>query len=772
MTDLTRIGNPSEDPGTIVKYADRFQQDLDNDVQRSVSKVVGFYEGNISSLDSQLRDLERAMANRLESTGSIPVTWLHRQARYNDLIVQSGDLGSQYAAMIDDTLSDSVRSTVWKAQDDAIALMDASLPGYQERIAPFNTFSEKAVNRFLGASQTRGYNDVGYSPLGDLLQSYGPDSEQIVRESIGQGLAQGLHPSDVTKKIKNDLRGNMIPRGATVVRTEMYRAYREANRQTFLQNPEVVPSWVWHAHLGDYTCATCWAMHGQEFPVDTPMGSHPNCRCTMLPKTQTWEELGFPGVGDEPDFGPKGSDVFDDLSPAKKRKILGPKKYAMYKSGDIALDDVVSVSATSRWGTTRTIASAKQARQNALDRVQREARLRQLSQKSELSQEVNRLRDESIRLRGYVDLDTTMDIGKLIRKDLEDYLPEGYERSAKELMDLRRTMVKKKKKQLTTEIKRSWPVSEKGQKLQVEYDALVKREKSLVSKLRTPRGQTVDNVADLEDEYRRLNDSIYDVDPGDFPTNEDYRRRINAIDDEITAVRARIRAAKEGTPDFDLSDPVLRRLREIRDIGPGSTPHKIADDVPVIRTQTGKRHSSRNSAEVEAIFDDVTQLYPTEWMEASAGKGRLVFGTADRGYQWERRGAGDPQFWDVTEIVSSGANAKENFETMVHEVGHRIEQSHPTITALESQFYARRVGTERITSLRTLTGNTSYHASEKARRDDFIHPYMGKDYGGNYWELVSMGFENVLSPKAVMGTVNLVEDPDYLDFILGLLGGA
>ena len=59
---------------------------------------------------------------------------------------------------------------------------------------------------------------------------------------------------------------------------------------------------------------------------------------------------------------------------------------------------------------------------------------------------------------------------------------------------------------------------------------------------------------------------------------------------------------------------------------------------------------------------------------------------------------------------------------------------------------------------------SGYDRSETTRKDDFLHPYMGKDYHGTAYELVSMGFEyGYTNPKYLM------KDADMANWIYGIL---
>src|SRR6185436_12814075 len=69
--------------------------------------------------------------------------------------------------------------------------------------------------------------------------------------------------------------------------------YRETSREFYSQNNHVVERWRWQAAHNQRTCAMCLAMDGQEFQNKISLDTHPNCRCTLVPVTKTWKELGF-----------------------------------------------------------------------------------------------------------------------------------------------------------------------------------------------------------------------------------------------------------------------------------------------------------------------------------------------------------------------------------------------------------------------------------------------------------------------------------------------
>ena len=152
------------------------------------------------------------------------------------------------------------------------------------------------------------------------------------------------------------------------------------------------------------------------------------------------------------------------------------------------------------------------------------------------------------------------------------------------------------------------------------------------------------------------------------------------------------------------------------------------------------------------VFDAVKKAYehyPTEWVDASAAAGKVSLKKVDRGFY---------SHWSST-IAISGTDEASQLQTAIHELAHRFERTVDDMRDLEKTFYERRTDGE---ALQWLGGR--YSKSEKSRFDDFIDRYMGKDYGGDAYEIISMGFEYGFSDP-----LKLMEDTDMAEFIYGLL---
>lgn len=188
---------------------------------------------------------------------------------------------------------------------------------------------------------------VTTGPLGRLFDSFGDDAAAKARSSLLRSIALGHNPRKSASELRKVL-GVSRNRALLITRTETMRAHREGARATYQRNG--VQTWVWHAAASARTCAACWALHGKEFDIQEKMAAHPACRCSMVPKPQTWRELGYTIDGDS--VIEDGETLFASQPASVQQKVLG-SQYQRYKQGDIKLDDFLSVK-QSPYGKTYT----------------------------------------------------------------------------------------------------------------------------------------------------------------------------------------------------------------------------------------------------------------------------------------------------------------------------------------------------------------------------------------------------------------------------------
>lgn len=84
---------------------------------------------------------------------------------------------------------------------------------------------------------------------------------------------------------------------------------------------------------------------------DEMFSDHPNGRCTPVPLTKSWAELGIPGMAEQPPIQ-SGQSQFLMLPADQQRRIMGDASYRAWKAGAVSLEDFVGVKTSSQWGET------------------------------------------------------------------------------------------------------------------------------------------------------------------------------------------------------------------------------------------------------------------------------------------------------------------------------------------------------------------------------------------------------------------------------------
>lgn len=179
-----------------------------------------------------------------------------------------------------------------------------------------------------------------------------------VSNELIAGMTMGENPMKVAKRMMDQFGMNKTS-AETLAQTTILGAHRTAKVESYRANDHVVAKWIWNAHLDDRTCALCWAMDGTEHPLTEDMISHARCRCAPRPKTKTWEELGFVGIPELTVNKPTGAEKFTQLDEEHKRNVLGPSRYALYKSGNSELSDFVGGTVPTVYGQQRTLKTLK-----------------------------------------------------------------------------------------------------------------------------------------------------------------------------------------------------------------------------------------------------------------------------------------------------------------------------------------------------------------------------------------------------------------------------
>lgn len=279
-----------------------------------------------------------------------------------------------------------------------------------------------------------------------------------------------------------------------------------------------------------------------------------------------------------------------------------------------------------------------------------------------------------------------------------------------------------------------------GDILAQEYSDFAKDKQPEYDKRLETMQANIDALAAKETAIRAEIDKI---DWSNF-TNADAER-LDRLNNEKLAVMRQRRQAEYDLTVAKMNGPISQKesvawlsgkLSEIREIGP-------TDSARLASHLNNSRSSIRKN--IEYAYSN----YPRDWVDASFDRGQLTPKKTSRGYYSDWR----------KEIAISGYDDESSNRTSFHELGHRFERVVSGLRDQEAEFYNRRTAGESLQWL-----GPGYDRSEKSRRDKFESPYMGKDYGGSAYELVSMGFQYAFTEPH-----KLAKDPDMQSWIYGLL---
>ena len=204
------------------------------------------------------------------------VTWLHTAGHYTRFDDQIRRAIHAYAQRVMESLHTGIHDATALASDAAQAMLRAGMPpqmvAWQMRSAD--------VRQVLREHLDRAQN---------LLNTFPAQTRDRLRTLLYSGIDSGNGPAALARDIEQVL-GMTRSRALTIARTEMLGAYRAANLANFRANSDVVEKWQWSASATG-ACPDCADKNGQEFPLDTDMVSHPNCRCSPRPVTQSYADI-------------------------------------------------------------------------------------------------------------------------------------------------------------------------------------------------------------------------------------------------------------------------------------------------------------------------------------------------------------------------------------------------------------------------------------------------------------------------------------------------
>ena len=174
-----------------------------------------------------------------------------------------------------------------------------------------------------------------------------------MRRELIRGVAAGSNPRETARRMVKRAEGGFnggLTRAMTIARTEMLDAHRQAAQHGQDRHTDVLTGWVWLCHLGPRTCPACLVHHGTVHTADEagPHG-HQCCRCSRMPKSKSWADLGFDGLDDPGDDVPDARAWFDAQPESVQLQIMGPERLRLLTAGKVSWADLAQLRRTRGW---------------------------------------------------------------------------------------------------------------------------------------------------------------------------------------------------------------------------------------------------------------------------------------------------------------------------------------------------------------------------------------------------------------------------------------
>jgi hypothetical protein len=312
--------------------------------------------------DTQVRDLVAAWATAWDEVAPDLTSTLVEMLISGDRITRAQILRSERLrralAVIRDNLTELARQSGVRITGDLAqvieaaggaqaSVIDSQLPPNAPQVVQLDAWS-RVDERQIAAIVKRSTEQI--TALHKPLSASAYDA---VRRELIRGVAAGSNPRQTARRIVARTEGAFnggLQRALVIARTETLDAHRAAAQLGQVPHADVLAGWVWTAQLGPRTCPACFSMHGTEHRLTEPgpLG-HQQCRCSRVPKTKSWADLGITGVDEPPSLLPDAATVFSRLSQAEQEAVLGVAGRAAWARGEWPMSAWAEKRSTDGW---------------------------------------------------------------------------------------------------------------------------------------------------------------------------------------------------------------------------------------------------------------------------------------------------------------------------------------------------------------------------------------------------------------------------------------
>lgn len=265
---------------------------------------------------------------------------IRRAKRAQAALAATRDALTDLAKQLPVTVAEALPKTTQEAADWQRRLTASQLPASAGGLATVDPDALAAIVKRTTEQIT------------SLSRPLSVQAEAAMRAALIKGVAVGDNPrkvgADMLRRVQGGFDGGRT-RATMIARTELLDAHRAASLAQNKTNADVLTGWEWLSALDKRTCPACWAKHGTIHKLDErgPDG-HQQCRCTRLPATQSWKDLGF-DIEEPPSLMPSAQDVFNSMPREDQLAVMGKTRLELLDSGAVDWSDLAMKRENTGW---------------------------------------------------------------------------------------------------------------------------------------------------------------------------------------------------------------------------------------------------------------------------------------------------------------------------------------------------------------------------------------------------------------------------------------
>lgn len=185
-------------------------------------------------------------------------------------------------------------------------------------------------------------------------------------------------------------------------------------------------------------------------------------------------------------------------------------------------------------------------------------------------------------------------------------------------------------------------------------------------------------------------------------------------------------------------------------------------------------------------LSEAFSYYPKDWVNYLTDSGKKLYTLiTNRGFFNEGAVMANGKYYATkfpdykTGYVSIHMNGMRK-TTPYHEIGHYVEYFNKNALRISKEFLKARTKDEKPIKLKNLFPNVDYDNKETTKPDNFISPYIGKEYT-DASEVLSMGLQAIFEPTEIIKKIEFIDnnykkiyatiedDIEFLHLIVGLI---